>query len=118
MGETLGGLTTIRAYGQPLRFAGEFEQKVNQNTRASYANKTAERWLAIRLETIGSTVAGTAALLATYTAMRSEPGNNGSFASFAGLSLNLAIGVTGLLQFGVRTFAQMENSMNSCERIL
>lgn len=52
--ETLGGLVTIRAYGQPTRFIHNFEGKVDENTRAYYNNKSADRWLSIRLELIGS----------------------------------------------------------------
>ena len=44
--------------------------------------------------------------------------NNDEFASLAGLSLSFAIGVTGLLNWTVRSFAQMEAGMNSTERIL
>ena len=46
------------------------------------------------------------------------PPNNDEFASVAGLSLSFAIGVTGLLNWTVRSFAQMEAGMNSTERIL
>jgi len=111
--ETLGGLTTIRAYDQPTRFMNEFEKKVDKNTKASYSNKTADRWLAIRLETIGAIISGLAAFLATHTAVTGTVS-----ASLAGLSLTYAVGVTGLLSFGTRSYAQLEASMNSAERVL
>jgi len=111
--ETLGGLTTIRAYDQAKRFMDEFEKKVDKNTRASYSIKTADRWLATRLESIGATITGLAALLATNLAM-----NGSGSASLAGLSLTYAIGITGLLSFGTRSFAQLESTMNSAERVL
>ena len=41
-----------------------------------------------------------------------------NFASLAGLSLTFAISMTGLLQWCVRSFAQLEAAMNSSERIL
>lgn len=113
--ETLGGLTTIRAYDQSERFMNEFGGKIDRNTRATYSNKAADRWLCTRLETIGATIAGLAAVLATYTAT-TKPGTG--FASIAGLSISYAIGITSLLNFGVRTFAQMEAAMNSTERVL
>jgi len=113
--ETLGGLTTIRAYDQSERFMNEFGGKIDRNTRATYSNKAADRWLSTRLETIGATIAGLAAVLATYTAT-TKPGTG--FASIAGLSISYAIGITSLLNFGVRTFAQMEAAMNSTERVL
>jgi len=93
----------------------EFGGKIDRNTRATYSNKAADRWLSTRLETIGATIAGLAAVLATYTAT-TKPGTG--FASIAGLSISYAIGITSLLNFGVRTFAQMEAAMNSTERVL
>merc|ERR1711933_46379 len=111
--ETLGGLTTIRAYDQPNRFMNEFEKKVDKNIRATYSNKTADRWLATRLESLGATISGIAALLATNLAMS----GSGS-APVAGLSLSYAISITSLLNFGARTFAQCEAAMNATERIL
>lgn len=43
---------------------------------------------------------------------------NDNFASLAGLSLTFAISMTGLLQWCVRSFAQLEAAMNSSERII
>jgi ABC-type multidrug transport system fused ATPase/permease subunit len=119
--ESLGGLPTIRAYGQPTRFMDEFEKKVDQNIRAWYCNKSAERWLAVRLEMIGSCVAGLAAAFACNVAISgavSGQASDDNFASLAGLSLTFAISMTSLLQWCVRCFAQLEAAMNACERVL
>lgn len=115
--ETLGGLSTIRAYSQTARFITDFLSRVNQNTRASYNNKTADRWLSVRLELVGATITGLAAVFATRVAI-AEAGSGGNYASVAGLSLNYAISVTSLLNWCVRSFAQLENAMNACERVL
>ncbi len=118
--QTLGGLSTIRAYGQPNRFQEEFEEKVDGNTRAYYNNKSADRWLSVRLELIGSVIAGLAAFFATQVAISTAESDNmnANFASLAGLSLTFAISMTGLLQWCVRSFAQLEAAMNSSERII
>merc|ERR1712232_1521201 len=119
--ETLGGLTTIRAYGAPLRFKNEFEGKVDVNTRAYYNNKAADRWLSVRLELLGSAIAALAAFFATQVAISSSDSDNvenSNFSSLAGLSLTFAIALTSLLQWTVRTFAQLEAAMNSTERVL
>jgi len=51
--ETLGGLSTIRAYSQTAQFITDFLSRALQNTRASYKNKTAaDRWLSVRLELV------------------------------------------------------------------
>merc|ERR1712232_455764 len=119
--ETLGGLGTIRAYDQANRFIGEFETKINANTRAYYNNKTADRWLSMRLELIGAVVGGLAAVFASTVVISNAASGSSSrenFASLAGLSLTSAISVTGLLNWVVRSFAQLEAGMNAAERIL
>ena len=119
--QTLGGLTTIRAYGETSRFIHEFDYKLDNNTRAYYNWKASDRWLSVRLEIIGSVIAGLAATFATQTALSqhfSGSANQGDFASLAGLSLTFSISLTGLLNWCVRSFAQMEAAMNACERVI
>ena len=117
----MGGLSTIRAYGEPARFKAEFEGKVNTNTQALYNNKSADRWLSTRLELLGSVIAGITAVLAVNLVISNSGGGIGTgapVASLAGLSLTYAISVTSLLQWTVRTFSNMENAMNATERML
>jgi len=117
--ETLGGFTTIRAYGQQARFIEEFEEKVNQNTRASYCNLVADRWLGCRLDFLGSIIILVAAVLVIHVTISSRNDKeNNNFAPLAGLSLTFAISITGILSFFVRCFSRLEACMNSCERIL
>ena len=116
--ETLGGLSTIRAYGETNSFISEFETKLDGNTQAVYCNKTADCWLSSRLELIGAAIAGLAAVFSTQVVVSSGSGEDGSFAFLAGLSLTYAIQITGMLQWVVRSFAQVESSMNSTERVL
>ena len=119
--ETLGGLSTIRSYNQANRFISDFELKVDENTRATYNNKVGDRWLSVRLELLGSAIAGLAAVFASNVVISGaasvSPSSN-NFASVAGLSLTYAISVTGLLNWVVRCFAQMEAAMNATERVL
>ena len=138
--ETLGGLTTIRAFDDANRFIETNLNLVDSSIRAFYVMKTSDRWLSVRLELIGAVIALCAALMAVVQTILSNqsdslliglspssslmgnvtslPVNNDEFASLAGLSLSFAIGVTGLLNWTVRSFAQMEAGMNSTERIL
>jgi ATP-binding cassette, subfamily C (CFTR/MRP), member 1 len=119
--ETLGGLSTIRAYGVTERFVTDFEGKIDENTCANYNSKSADRWLALRLELIGSVVAGVAAAFASHVAIAdsvSGQKSDSDFASLAGLSLTTAISLTSILNWCVRTFAMLEAAMNSCERVL
>jgi ABC-type multidrug transport system fused ATPase/permease subunit len=119
--ETLGGLTTIRAYGESARFHDEFDKKADENIRAYYNIKTADRWLSIRLEFIGATIAGLSAVFASNVAIANSVSgyeSNQAFASLAGLSISFAISITGMLNWCVRTFAQLEAAMNALERVL
>jgi ABC-type multidrug transport system fused ATPase/permease subunit len=119
--ETLGGLSAIRAYGVTARFVRDFEERVDSNTCANYNSKSADRWLALRLELIGSVVAGLAAAFASHVVIAgavSGQESDSNFASLAGLSLTTAISLTSILNWCVRTFAMLEAAMNSCERVL
>jgi len=118
--ETLGGLSTIRAYSKANEFTTNFEQIMDNNTRALYCNKSADRWLATRLEAVAAGVVGAAALFSTQVVVSTgvTVGDSSSFASLAGISLSYAITATGMMQFVVRSFAQVEAAMNSVERVV
>ncbi|KAL7541096.1 hypothetical protein ACHAXR_012630 [Thalassiosira sp. AJA248-18] len=119
--ETLGGLTTIRAFGKSEEFTCSFDSLLDKNTQATYCNKTADRWLATRLESIAAAIVGLAALFATQVVVSNGTtpvGDTSSFASLAGISLSYAVTATGMMQFVVRSFAQVESAMNSVERVV
>jgi len=117
--ETLGGLSTIRAYGKSSKFVESFGGLLDLNSRTIYCNKASDRWLATRLEGIASCVVGLSAFFATSVVVSNGAsiGNPSNFASFAGISLSYAVTATGMMQFVVRAFAQVEAAMNSVERI-
>ncbi len=54
--ESLGGISTIRAYRQQDRFEHENEWRVDANLQAYFPSISANRWLALRLEFIGAVV--------------------------------------------------------------
>ena len=95
--ETLGGLSVIRAYNLQAHFSQENEKKIANNISAWYTLKSCDRWLSIRLESLGNTVVLLAALLAVGTL--SSRGSQGSSSSLAGFSLSFAMAVTGLANF-------------------
>ena len=111
--ETLGGLGTIRAFNRTEVFEKDNADKMNFNIQVWYCVKAAERWLAVRLEILGTMVTFLAAILAVVQA------ENGLLsAGLAGVSITFAISVTNLLGQTVRSFAELEAGMNSVERIL
>jgi ABC-type multidrug transport system fused ATPase/permease subunit len=119
--EVLGGLSTVRAYGKTQSFTDSFDELLDTNTRTTYCNKAADRWLATRLESIAAVFVGLAGIFATQVVVNngvSVDSSTASFASLAGISLSYAISATGIMQYVVRSFAQVEAAMNSVERIL
>lgn len=119
--ETLGGLPTIRAFGKSGAFRSTFDSLLDSNTQTLYANRVADRWLAVRLESIAAAIVGLAAFFASQVVVSSGAatvGSTSSFASLAGISLSYAVTATGMMQFVVRSFAQVEAAMNSVERVV
>lgn len=113
-------MSTIRAYGKSGDFTSNFEEILDNNTQAMYCNKVADRWLATRLESVAAAVVGLAALFSTQVVVSSgfTGGSGRDFASLAGISLSYAVTATGMMQFVVRSFAQVESAMNSVERVI
>lgn len=60
----MAGATTIRAYNQNARFIRENQEKVELNVQCNYYNYCSNRWLAVRIETLGNVIIFFAALFA------------------------------------------------------
>jgi len=122
-GETLGGLSTIRAYGQATRFSLLNEQYVNTNTSAWYTLRACDRWLSVRLEILGNVIVLLSAVLAATSAQSQAQSGGGSagsagVAALAGFALSFSLTITSVMSWAVRTLAETENLMNSVERIV
>lgn len=112
--ESLGGLTTIRAYRQQERFALENEWRVDANLRAFFPSINANRWLAVRLEFIGSFIilaAATFAIISVTTGSKLSAG-------MVGLSMSYALQITQSLNWIVRQTVEVETNIVSVERVL
>lgn len=112
--ESLGGITTIRAYRQQNRFALENEWRVDANLRAYYPSISANRWLAVRLEFIGSFIILAAAGFAIISV---ATGSNLS-AGMVGLAMSYALQITQSLNWIVRQTVEVETNIVSVERVL
>lgn len=55
-GESLNGISTIRAYQAEERFIQLIEQRVDLNSQFAYPNVACQLWLGLRLQTIGGLV--------------------------------------------------------------
>lgn len=109
-GETLSGITTIRAYGDERRFIKDNEHRINTHNRPFIFLWSANRWLAFRIDVIGDLVAFFAGVFVIFSIGSID-------AASAGLALTYAIGFTENVLWLVRLYAMYEQNMNSVERI-
>lgn len=112
--ETLGGISTIRAYRQQNRFVRENEFRIDENVRAYFPSVSANRWLAVRLEFIGSfVILGSAGF-----AVLSVATGSGLSAGAVGLAMSYALNITQSLNWIVRQTVEVETNIVSVERVL
>ncbi|KAL7243212.1 hypothetical protein ACSBR1_015596 [Camellia fascicularis] len=114
-GEALNGLSTIRAYKAYDRMANINGKSMDNNIRYTLVNMSANRWLAIRLETLGGLMIWLTATFAVMQNGRAE--NQEAFASTMGLLLSYALNITSLLTGVLRLASLAENSLNAVERV-
>lgn len=106
--ETLTGLPTIRAFHQQSRFVACNVARLNTHNQAAFAQLAIQRWLGIRLESVGNLIILCVALSCYLF---------GILPYLAGLSLTYALSVTGVMNWCVRQFADTENQIISSERL-
>ena len=110
-GETISGISTIRAFGHQARFIHENEKRIAYNQRADYTQKCAcDRWLPVRLEVIGISISIIVAGLGVYQRKTTSSG-------LIGVTLSYAIDITGVLSWLIRLFSELESQMVSVERV-
>ncbi|KAJ3043701.1 hypothetical protein HDV00_004474 [Rhizophlyctis rosea] len=112
VGETLTGLPTIRAYRDQERFVAVNDSMIDTNNSPYYLLVSAQRWLSVRLESLGALLVFCAA--AFGVASRT---NENISTALLGLSLSYALQVTGTLNWCVRQFTETEVAMNAVERV-
>jgi ABC-type multidrug transport system fused ATPase/permease subunit len=114
-GEALNGLSTIRAYKAYDRMANSNGKSMDNNIRFTLVNISSNRWLTIRLETLGGLMIWLIATFAVLQNARQE--NQVAFASSMGLLLSYTLNITNLLSGVLRQASRAENSLNSVERV-
>ncbi|XP_053393097.1 multidrug resistance-associated protein 1-like isoform X3 [Mercenaria mercenaria] len=109
-GETVTGVTTVRAYRQQERFIETSDNKVDANLECHYPTIISNRWLAIRLEFVGNCILFFAALFAVIARDSLSPG-------IVGLSITYALNVTQTLNWMVRMTTELETNIVAVERV-
>ncbi|RMY52987.1 hypothetical protein D0863_14088 [Hortaea werneckii] len=109
-GETLSGMTTIRAYGDERRFIRENIHRVNTHSRPFIYLWGANRWLAFRVDVVGALVSFFTGVFVLLSVGRIDAGA-------AGLAMTYAVTFTENVLWFVRLYASNEQNMNSVERV-
>ena len=112
--ESLSGISTIRAFRQQKRFSLENELRVDTYLSAYFPSISANRWLAVRLEFIGSFIIFAAAGFAIV----SVTSHSGLSAGLVGLSMSYSLQITQGLNWIVRQTVEVETNIVSVERAL
>lgn len=110
-GEGLSGVASIRAYGLQDRFIKDLRDSIDEMNSAYYLTFSNQRWLSIRLDTIGNALVFTTGILVVTSRFSVSP-------SIGGLVLSYILAIVQMLQFSVRQLAEVENGMNAVERLL
>jgi ABC-type multidrug transport system fused ATPase/permease subunit len=110
--ETLQGLVVIRAFGKSEWFLNEFYARLRHNQRMFYGHFMLNRWFSSRIPLIGGLVSLLTALgiVASVRSGSISPG-------VAGLLTVYSLSFWGVLNWGIRVWAEVEARMTSMERV-
>ncbi|KAH8806665.1 ABC protein [Flagelloscypha sp. PMI_526] len=109
--ESLTGVPTIRSYKAIPRFISHNCYFIDLENRALILIIASQRWLAVRVDTLG-------ALLVLFVALMATAGPSNISAAEIGLILTYTILVTQASGTMTRQSAEVENNMNAVERLV
>ncbi|WEJ95357.1 hypothetical protein PSN45_002872 [Yamadazyma tenuis] len=108
--ETLVGRETISAYNSERRFLDKNDYYTDRMNEAYYLTIASQRWIGINLETIICILPLIITLLSVFRVFNLT-------AASVGLLVSYVITIAGQVSFVVRSYTQVENGMNSTERL-
>ncbi|KAJ7145004.1 multidrug resistance-associated ABC transporter [Mycena crocata] len=108
-GAAIDGLISIRAYGAQEAFIDVSLQKINHYTRTARTFHSLSRWVAVRMDTLGTLFITMLGVYMVYFQNQES--------SSIGFSLNMASGFGMMIMYGVSMVNQLEIQSNSLERI-
>jgi hypothetical protein len=91
---------SIRAYGAQEVFHAELRKRIDKWMRVALTSYNINRWISIRIDSLGAVFAGVVATYITYS------GHIGS--GSAGFTLNVVLSFTGLILLWVRFYNLLE----------
>ena len=110
-GEGLSGIACIRAYGLKDKFIKDLRKAVDVMDSAYFLTFANQRWLSVRLDMVGNLLVFTTGILVVTSRFSVNP-------SIGGLVLSYILSIVQMIQFTIRQLAEVENGMNSVERLL
>lgn len=108
--ETLGGMMTIKAYNASSRFMKKNDVFIDKMNEAYYITIANQRWLSIHLDIVAAAFSLIVALLCVTRQFNIS-------AASVGLLLSYVLMIAGQLSLLIRAMTQVENEMNSVERL-
>uniref|UniRef100_A0A0K8VHX2 Putative multidrug resistance-associated protein lethal(2)03659 n=1 Tax=Bactrocera latifrons TaxID=174628 RepID=A0A0K8VHX2_BACLA len=110
LGASLSGLSTIRAFGAQKTLINEFDNYQDMHSSGYYMSLTTARAFGYWLDCFCVVyIAVTALSFFVF-----PPKNSGD----VGLAITQAMGLTGMVQWGMRQSAELENNMTCVERVV
>ncbi|GJN92324.1 hypothetical protein Rhopal_005354-T1 [Rhodotorula paludigena] len=108
-GESLQGVSTIRAYGDASRFMKQIFQHLDENNRPFFTLWVVNRWLSFRVDTAAGLVSFIAAL---FVILKRDMD-----AALAGFVMSFAMAFADRALWVTRLTSQLEMQANSIERV-
>ncbi|EAU31453.1 hypothetical protein ATEG_08280 [Aspergillus terreus NIH2624] len=108
--EALAGTSSIRSYGRQQQFTSRIQSAIDDMNSAHFLTFGNQRWLSLRLDSIGNALVFTSGILVVAERYNISP-------SISGLVLSYSLSIVQLIQFTVRQLAEVESAMNGTERI-
>lgn len=109
--ESLTGITTLRTYDAVPGFRSDNARRIDSENRAYWLSIACQRWLSLRLDVLGACLVLGSALLVVGLRGSIDP-------SAGGVVLSYMVTVQSVFGQMIRQSAEIENNMNSIERLL
>lgn len=109
-GESVTGVSTIRAYGAQARAVQRVHDAIDDMDSAHFLTLSNQRWVTSRLDLVAASVVAIVGLLVVLLRTSVEP-------SVSGLVLSYVLSITQMMQLVVRSLSEVENAMVSTERL-
>ena len=110
-----GFVVSIRAYSAQNSFRQESLLCIDRVTRPSRTLFNLNRWISIRVDAVGTIFSSALAIYLVYgTGAIHKPGS----AANVGFSLNMAVGLSGMIMWWIRSLNEFEVSGNRCDMLI